>query len=123
MGYSTVFEVLTMPLTLNEVMAKHWRFRHKNFEAIKEEIAHNLIVLKRPLKPLEKASIEIERHSSGTLDRDNAYFTAKPVLDALVREGILLDDGFEMIKRITIDQIKIKRGEQKRLIITVREIE
>lgn len=121
MGYTLNFEVLTMPLTLNQVMGKHWRSRHSNFEKIKGEIKFSLDRLKRPLSPIKKASIVIKRYSQGTLDRDNAYFTAKPILDALVREGVLEDDGFDMVKRIEIQQIKIKRNELKRLFVHLKE--
>lgn len=122
MGYSLTFEIFTMPLTLNQVMAKHWRSRHANFEKIKNEIKHSVLQFKRPESPIRKAEIVIFRHSPGILDRDNAYFTAKPILDALVREGVLEDDGFEMVKRIHVEQIKIKRNEQKRVIVSLREI-
>jgi Holliday junction resolvase RusA-like endonuclease len=122
MPYSLTFEVFTMPLTLNEVMSKHWRTRHKNFETIKSEIAGSILQFKRPAAPLKKAQIYICRYSSGTLDRDNAYFTAKPILDALVREGVLEDDGFDMVKRIDVHQVKIKRGEQRRVIVSLKEL-
>lgn len=112
-----------MPLTLNQVMGKHWRSRHSNFEKIKTEIKYSILQFKRPGKPIKKAEILIHRHSPGTLDRDNAYFTAKPILDALVREGVIEDDGFEMVKRIHIEQIKIKRNQQKRVIVCLREVE
>lgn len=111
-----------MPLTLNQVMSKHWRSRHANFEAIKKEIKYGILQFKRPSGPIRKAEVIIHRHSPGTLDRDNAYFTAKPILDALVREGVLEDDGFDMVKRINVEQVKIKRGEQKRVIVSLREI-
>jgi hypothetical protein len=120
--YSLHFEVFTMPLTLNQVISKHWRTRHANFEKIKKEIAGSVLQFKRPAKPLKKAAILIHRHSPGTLDRDNAYFTAKPVLDALVREGVLEDDGLDMVKRIDIVQFKTKRGDPKRLIVYLREL-
>ena len=120
--YTLTFEVLTMPLTLNQVMSKHWRSRHKNFEDIKREVKYSILQFKKPERPLTKAEIHISRFSSGTLDRDNAYFTAKPILDALVREGVIEDDGFDMIKRISVNQVKIKRGEQKKLIVSLFEL-
>jgi hypothetical protein len=117
--YSHSFEVLTMPLTLNQVMGKHWRSRHSNFEKIKKEIAGKLVI---PAKPLKKAAILIHRYSPGTLDRDNAFFTAKPVLDALVREGVLIDDGLDMVKRLTVEQVRVKRGAPRKLLVFVEEI-
>ena len=121
MPYSITFEVHTMPLTLNEVMGKHWRARHTNFEKVKSEIGARLTGLK-PKTPLKSISVKILRMSSGTLDPDNLYFTCKPVLDALVREGVMIDDGFENIKKLSPTQVKIKRGMPKKLIVSVEEV-
>ena len=118
MGYQLTFEVSTMPLTLNQVMGKHWRSRYHNFEKIKDEIGAS-IKNSLPDSPITNASVYIWRYSSGKLDRDNAYFTAKPILDALVREGVIIDDGPSILKRLNIHQVKIKRTEQKHLKVMV----
>lgn len=107
-----------MPLTLNQVMGKHWRFRYHNFEKIKKEI---FLAVEPPSAPISRARIVILRYSPGTLDRDNAYFTAKPVLDALVMSGVLLDDGLDMVKRLDVIQLKCKR-EDKHLEVEVVEL-
>jgi Holliday junction resolvase RusA-like endonuclease len=47
---------------------------------------------KTPDKPLTKAKVTITRHSSKEPDCDNLYGAMKPVLDALVKLQIILDD-------------------------------
>jgi hypothetical protein len=118
MGYSTTFTVYTMPLTLNQVMSRHWRVRHANFSKIHAEVARQVVP---PPSPLKRIRVEIDRYSSGSLDRDNAYFTFKPILDALVSIGVLEDDGWENVDQPHIYQIKTKRKETRKLVVRAEE--
>lgn len=119
--YRLSFTLHEVPLTLNEMMGKHWRSRHNSFSLI-----HKLIYLQtlkyKPETPIERARVAITRYSSGTLDRDNAYFTAKPVLDGLVECGIIKDDGFNQVKFLEVNQVKIKRNEKRKLEVSLEEI-
>lgn len=115
------FTLFEMPLTLNEVMGKSWRSRHENFKRIKKAIyLHS--VGKLPPQPIKKARVSFIRYSSGTLDRDNLYFTFKSIIDGLVQSGVILDDGFEMVKELYPAQVKIKRTEKKKIEVTVEEL-
>lgn len=120
-SFSLKFEISLMPLTLNQIMGKHWRSRHTNFKTIHkiiQAITHN----KKPLKPVQKAKVTIWRYSSGTLDRDNMFFTFKPIVDGLVEAGVIQDDGFDQVKELYPYQIKIKRTEKPRVEVLVEEI-
>jgi hypothetical protein len=119
MGYSTTFTIYTMPLTLNQVMSRHWRVRHTNFSKIHAEVARQVTP---PPVPVKKIAVEIDRYSSGSLDRDNAYFTFKPILDALVSIGVLEDDGWDNVGQPHIHQIKTKRTETRKLVVRVEEL-
>jgi hypothetical protein len=119
--FSLSFTLSVLPLTLNEMMGKHWRTRHSNFDLI-----HNLIAVvtrrKKPAEPIKKARITVTRYSSGTLDRDNMYFTFKPIIDGLVMAGIIIDDGFDQVKELNPIQVKIKRNEPKKVDVLVEEL-
>ncbi|MGE3608024.1 MAG: hypothetical protein AB7I27_00450 [Bacteriovoracaceae bacterium] len=122
MGYSVKFTFFTIPLTLNEVISKHWRSRHNNFKKIHREIVIALIN-KKPAKPILKAKITVTRYSWGSLDRDNAYFTCKPILDTLVKEKVLIDDKWENVDQPQIIQVKIKKTETRKIEVLLEEIE
>lgn len=49
---------------------------------------------KLPAKPLEKARIRIVRHFWRNLDYDGLVGSLKPVVDALVSAGVLVDDNW-----------------------------
>jgi hypothetical protein len=51
--------------------------------------------LKRPVTT--KRKVTITRHSAGTLDKGNLIGGCKPLLDALVRLGLLVDDSPEWL--------------------------
>lgn len=49
---------------------------------------------KLPTAPLQKARIVIVRHSFRMLDYDGLVGSMKPVVDALVTAGVLIDDNW-----------------------------
>lgn len=49
-------------------------------------------------------------------DADNAYAGLKPVLDAMVSIGLLLDDGRAVIEELRIEQVKCRRNAERTLI-------
>lgn len=120
--FSLTFELTIMPITLNEVISSRWKDRHSNFKAVKQLI-HLLTLKTKPKKPIQKARVRLTRYSSGTLDRDNMYFTFKPIIDGLVNAGIIIDDGFDQVKELYPEQVKIKRKEMPKCIVTVEEIQ
>lgn len=120
MNYRLEFTLSTIPLTFNQLISKGWRARFGNFSKIKKEI-HLLTLKTKPKKPLNKARVKLVRYSPGTLDRDNSFATFKPILDGLVECGVLVDDGFEMVNRIEIIQVKCKQAERK-IEVIVEEV-
>jgi len=44
-------------------------------------------------------------------DADNEFFIVKPLLDAMVTAGILIDDNKNIIKRLNVDQLTRKQAE------------
>lgn len=120
-SFSLKFTLETMPITLNAVLGGKWRARYKNFKLI-HNLIHYKVRLEKPAKPIQKAKVTIWRYSSGTLDRDNMFFTFKPIVDGLVEAGVIQDDGFDQVKELYPHQIKIKRTEKPRVEVLVEEI-
>lgn len=119
--YRLEFEIALLPLTLNQLMGEHWRTRHKNFEQV-HTLVHHACSRSIPKKPIEKARVSLWRHSSGELDRDNLYFTFKPIIDGLVRSGVIMDDGFNQVRELYPHQVKIKRGAPRKVVVLVEEL-
>lgn len=121
MGYSKEFSVHTIPKTLNEALRAHWSVNSKEKFAMGLEMA---IQLKpdRPDTPIKRAKISIWRHSSGSLDRDNKFFTAKYILDNLVQLKILENDTEKNIVCLDVIQVKTKRGEPRLLRVKIEEV-
>ncbi len=59
---------------------------------------------KLPDKPLERANISFVRHFYRFLDFDNLVGSLKPVVDALVTAGVLVDDNWEVLGSWTVNQ-------------------
>jgi Holliday junction resolvase RusA-like endonuclease len=121
MLYSLTFTINVLPITLNKALRGSWKKWHGNFDVI-QKIIHLKTIKTRPKVPIQKAHITLTRYSAGTLDRDNMFFTFKPVIDGLVNAGVIIDDGFNQVKELTPIQIKSKRKEA-RIEVHVQELE
>ena len=51
----------------------------------------------KPKKPIEKAIVNITYYFKDKRRRDPDNYSGKMLLDPLVREGILIDDSFEVV--------------------------
>jgi len=56
------------------------------------------------------------------MDRDNATSTMKPAMDGLVKAGVIEDDTSEIVRAITVDQVKwaTHKG-QPTIVVEVRK--
>lgn len=75
-----------------------------------------------PAKPLEKARITIVRHFWRTLDYDGLVGSMKPVVDALVSAGVIVDDNWKVTGPWIIDQQFRTKKEGPLLTVSVEEI-
>lgn len=120
--YSVTLEIPVLPKTLNEALRSHWTSYVRDSQRVGDALAYSLVG-KKPEAPLKTVAVSIERHSSGILDRDNKFFTAKHVLDNLVKLGVLENDTEEIVRELSINQVKIKRELPKKLIVTIKELD
>lgn len=90
MSYRLEFEIPGLPKMANGTHG-HWRTR---YHAERKWQSMTLIAIagKRPLAPLEKVRCEFVRFSSSEPDFDGLVHGFKPIRDALVRGGIVIND-------------------------------
>lgn len=69
----------------------HWRKRDRITKEY-DRIVMAFVSGKKPPQPLNSYSLECLRSSSSEPDYDGLVLSFKPVIDALVRNGILADD-------------------------------
>jgi hypothetical protein len=67
-----------------------------------------------------KVRAVFRRYSQGTLDKGNLIGGCKPILDALVLEGLIYDDSIEWLDD-AYEQHKAKKGD-KRLEVEVSDV-
>lgn len=96
MSYWLKLRIDQLPKTINDIGRKHWWTKVKEIKEW-EAIIHFQTLGKRPMKPLEKASVKFTRHSSRCPDYDNLAQSFKAVLDCLVKSKILKNDSMEVI--------------------------
>lgn len=76
---------------------------------------------RKPAKPLERCEIRIVRHSWRMLDFDGLVGSVKPVIDALVSAGVLMDDAWNVTGPWIVDQVFRPKSQGPLLEIEVIE--
>lgn len=64
----------------------------------------------------------IVRFSTGVMDMDNIYSSMKPVMDGLVRAGVMADDNETILPWPRIVQVKVSSQDHSGLIIAIRKM-
>lgn len=101
--YVLHLEIPTLPLSLNQKLRGHWRKAHKENQAWDLLIA-SMVRGRKPKAPLEKARIRVLRHHYRFLDYDGCIGSLKPVIDALVTAGVLIDDSWPVVGAWDVSQ-------------------
>jgi hypothetical protein len=107
------------PMSLNKVLRRHWTERAKQSKAIENLIYFSARKLLPPI-PLKRARIAFARHSHRYLDFDGFVGALKPVMDALVRCGVIEDDSW---KHVGAWQVFRPKAEGAILHIVVESVE
>jgi hypothetical protein len=95
-------------LGANQRNQMHWRDRHRLSKRIKRDV-WVLSNQKRPRTPLDQATVTITSYRKALLDPDNLVAGCKPYIDALVTNGVVIDDKPENVC-LKIDQAISKQG-------------
>lgn len=75
-----------------------------------------------PPEPLKKARITIVRHFWRTLDYDGLVGSMKPIVDALVSAGVLVDDSWNVTGQWDVDQLFRSKKEGPLLTVCIEEV-
>lgn len=91
------FQVNRIPKMTNYLAGKQWFSKHKEAVIWRRLISEQIILLKINDLKLDKAHLTLTRHSSKAPDSDGLVSGFKPVIDALVRFGVIIDDNYKVI--------------------------
>lgn len=120
MSYTLDFEINDLPLPTNQQMSMHWT---KKGAYVKHwhRMVSLLVGSKKPTKPLPKAVLTLTRFSSSEPDFDGLVSSFKPVIDALIVCGVLVNDKPSNIgqSKYLWEKAKPKQGKIK---IKVEEV-
>lgn len=110
-------------LSLNRLLAMHWSQRKKYQTAIRWQVRANLARLRKEgVDPRARGPrrMHLTRIGARLLDEDNLSGGAKPIVDALVREGYLVDDSPEHAE-LVYSQVTSK--DRRETIVELEEID
>ena len=86
-----------IPPSNNQYMGKTYNYAVYQEEKRKWHWLIKCAIKERPKKPIEKAIVHITYYFKSKTRRDPDNYSGKMLLDPLVREGILIDDSFEVV--------------------------
>jgi hypothetical protein len=103
---------------------QHWALRHRWGKQWKESVEAGIWENKRRLgkMPYERARVLVTLFTMKLLDKDNAYASVKPIVDALKIYGVIVDDRLECID-LTVDQRKVKHRTEEKVTLEIERIE
>jgi hypothetical protein len=118
--FKTYLDLDYIPKSLNVKLRSHWASQRRETRTWINIIAYHLD--DKPSQPLSKVKISIVRHSYRTLDFDGLVGSMKPVIDALVRLGVIIDDSWAVTGAWDITQKFRPKSDGPRLEILLQEM-
>lgn len=118
--------VLEVPMRTpsgNQLSGRHWSERARMRKLWEKElwVAMAVAGLRRPA--YRRVELTIERYAAQPIkDADNYAAGCKPVLDAMVHIGLLLDDSSAVIASLRLVQFASKRKEE-RTVFRIRALD
>lgn len=105
-----------LPKTSNQNLRGNWRSSFFARRKVLNEVVKLLAIEARhlggiPSIPFDVARVKLTRHSSVQPDYDGLVSSHKSFLDALVRSGLLVDDGPKYVVEQSHTWEKAKRGQ------------
>ena len=121
-SYHLRFLLEGLPETTNKDRANtHWGSRISKNAQWKKLIRMKCEQHGKPPSPLKNARLTLIRHSSSAPDSDGLVSSFKPIIDALVYAGILIDDSYKIIGMPDY-QWKKERPKRGKIEIIVSEV-
>ncbi len=101
--YTLSLQFHSLPKSLNKALRTN-RYKANSQNKDWDWLVFGMVRGKLPPEPLSKAHIKITRHFWRTLDYDGLVGSMKPVVDALVSAGVLLDDSWNVLGAWDVSQ-------------------
>lgn len=121
MSYRIEFELSGLPKILANSMQGSWKASHYAKKRWQERVINHVVLMRlKPESPLLRAAISLTRFSTHRPDQDNLAGSFKPVLDGLVKAGVIADDSNEIID-VKWNWEKTKRMQSRIRIIVESE--
>ncbi len=92
----------------------HWSVKKRWNDAWLTEVGYAFLEHRKEFGtiPVKNPELTILFYTCNPMDRDNAYHSAKPIIDALTARhkglGIIKDDNDEELKSLTVKCIKVR---------------
>ena len=123
-GWSVHLTIPLVPVSNNKLLRMHWRDRRRLNRQWLDEIwvaLHQARVKGRPELDRVRIRIEIQRPRRRR-DDDNTRGGLKPVLDAMVKLGLLADDSTEVIDSLEVMEVNCADSDPRHTVIKVTQI-
>lgn len=122
MKYQLKLEINGLPKTVNALGRKHWAVKVKHNRFWEKLVGYEIFKQNlKPSEPLKKAKIEFVRYSSIEPDFDNLVNSFKVIMDALIKNGIIIDDKPSIVGCPTYAWEKCKKKEGK-ITVEIKEV-
>ena len=91
------FSIGDLPKMTNRTAGKQWFSRHKERVKWQRLVEEQCVLTEITNLKLNSAVLTLIRHSSKAPDSDGLVSGFKPVIDSLVKCGVLVDDNYKII--------------------------
>lgn len=92
------FEIYQLPKLPNQLYRRHWSVVMRESKKWQKLVAEQMLINRwNVLEPLKKAKLTITRYSVREPDFDNLVSSGKFLIDALVKNKVLIDDKVSII--------------------------
>lgn len=111
----------SLPDSLNKGLRTH-RMKYNAKNKRWDMLIFGMVRNRLPVKPLTKARITIVRHFWRSLDYDGLVGSMKPIVDALVSAGVLIDDKYSVTGPWNVTQEFRPKSAGPLLTVCVEEV-
>lgn len=112
-----------IPYNVNRLRILHWATRAKWTKAWREQTAWALLQKKKEWQGFTgRINLVITNFTISTMDRDNLYGSAKPIIDALRDVGLIKDDTEEYLN-LEVKQEVVEKKERQRVEMEINQTE
>jgi hypothetical protein len=117
--YKRTEKINALPSLMNK-SGHHWAVVEKARKQWHKWVDQAFMIGK-PSKPISHCKLSLVRATANVCDYDNLVISFKPVVDGLVKAGIIADDDFQTVVDRHYSFLKVPRKEAH-ILITVEEL-